>query len=205
MLLSVDRGPPTIDRSCASLPTTSRLPFSISLVSVNSGSGGAHVRFSGTFPRACPYIAMKPAADNEHDPTDQDSRTSFPDKRRESALAAGLFRRRSAGRVRTDRFYRDHESLKHSGNEPASAPHRGQADSRRHVLRLSEQRLPITRIYNGHGRSIASGSGSRELIPAQTQIRHGNQNYEFDNFRRAKICGVSSHSFASAFLNAAAS
>jgi hypothetical protein len=34
-------------------------------------------RFIG---RACPYVAMDPALDNEHDPMDQDSRTSFPDK-----------------------------------------------------------------------------------------------------------------------------
>jgi hypothetical protein len=29
---------------------------------------------------AYPYVAMDPALDNEHDPTDQDSRTLFPDK-----------------------------------------------------------------------------------------------------------------------------
>jgi hypothetical protein len=29
---------------------------------------------------ACPYFAIEPAADNEHDPADQDSRPSFPDK-----------------------------------------------------------------------------------------------------------------------------
>jgi sugar lactone lactonase YvrE len=29
---------------------------------------------------ACPYFAIEPCSDNEHDPTDQDSRASFTDK-----------------------------------------------------------------------------------------------------------------------------
>jgi hypothetical protein len=29
---------------------------------------------------ACPYFAIEPCSDNEPDPTDQDSRTAFPDK-----------------------------------------------------------------------------------------------------------------------------
>jgi hypothetical protein len=55
--------------------------FSIALVSVNGGNGGRVDRFSRAIHRmACSYFAIEPCSDNEHDPTDQDSRTSFPDK-----------------------------------------------------------------------------------------------------------------------------
>jgi hypothetical protein len=37
---------------------------------------------------ARPYFAIEPCSDNEHDPTDQDSRTSFPDKARRAFAAA---------------------------------------------------------------------------------------------------------------------
>ena len=38
-------------------------------------------RFSRAIHRmACTYFAIEPCSDNEHDPTDQDSRTSFPAK-----------------------------------------------------------------------------------------------------------------------------
>jgi hypothetical protein len=46
--------------------------------------------------RAYPYVAMEPCLDNERDPMDQDSRTSFPDNgtsatSRRAAAAKGQF------------------------------------------------------------------------------------------------------------------
>ena len=43
---------------------------------------------------AYPYVAMDPALDNERDPTDQDSRTSFPDKDHRS-LRGRMLRQRT--------------------------------------------------------------------------------------------------------------
>ncbi len=55
--------------------------FSIVLASAKGASGIRMDHSPGRLiGRAYPYVAMDPAWDNEHDPADQDSRTSFPDK-----------------------------------------------------------------------------------------------------------------------------
>jgi hypothetical protein len=62
-------------------PSSAKRAFSIALASVNGGDGGRTDRFSRAIHRmARPYFAIETCSDNEHDPTDQDSRTSFPDK-----------------------------------------------------------------------------------------------------------------------------
>ena len=77
------------------LPRTSQLPPP----TLQGKSANAALRVVANDPpgrligQAYPYVAMKRAPDNELDPADQDSRTSFPDKgpseRSRSGFAVG--------------------------------------------------------------------------------------------------------------------
>jgi hypothetical protein len=55
------------------------------------GASGSHQSFSRrVIGGASSYFALEARKDNEHDPTDPDSRTSFPDKARQSLLVTHL-------------------------------------------------------------------------------------------------------------------